>query len=536
MHSFLHYVIMEVRIKRLCNSHFCMNIRYSTVLRVWYYFWIFIGIVLFIFFTANVPCIGEASTRCSGASFHNWNFIYLMYLLAFFYIYVAYKEYKKEPMPFKKSLTVYFPLLIGSLILFFLSPFVTVIGVMAFLAIITLKYRFKNEPISQYADYKPFHFSWRGDKNFDKNFILFFWVTFIFIGEQFPVLTQYLLQGTPTDAPGAKSSFVDNLSPSGIFSSLEIAGVYAILSVLFWLAYRYLNWIIVMVIGGAIGFGLELLFFNHSAANGGTGNGADLGKNFLGAALFFYFIWAALVILPFLIYKGIFKKWQKKGIVIGTIAFLVINILSLSLFAYEKYVIKNVYLGQKCPPQCQGTLKPGQSIPETSPIPESYAFPFYTQSDIRSMGVFDNSGKSPDKEKSDGFDFYPSGNDLKVRSISNGLVSENDLVRELNGNWSVHFVVQANNGDTFIYNFETYSQLQSDAQSDFSNIHVKANQTIKEGDYIGSLHKTNTNSRLHFSVMRGQKAICPANLYDQNTQKILLNLLHASHPGWELCY
>lgn len=122
----------------------------------------------------------------------------------------------------------------------------------------------------------------------------------VFVGEILPVWIQ-TLEGTPSNAPGAKKSMFASL---GMFVPTAI--IYAVLALLFWWLYRKLHWLIIITFAALLGVIMEFSFMRPQEAGG-----PNVVENPLGALIFFIIIWPILLGLPYGIFQGSTRLLKK---------------------------------------------------------------------------------------------------------------------------------------------------------------------------------------------------------------------------------
>jgi len=133
----------------------------------------------------------------------------------------------------------------------------------------------------------------KGNPTLSKWFIFFLFLWAIFVGEILPVWIQ-ALEGTPSDAPGAKESMF-----SGLDMFVPTMIIYTILALLFWWLYRKLHWLIIILLAALLGVIMEFSFMRPQEAGG-----PNVVENPLGALIFFVIIWPILLGLPYGIFQG----------------------------------------------------------------------------------------------------------------------------------------------------------------------------------------------------------------------------------------
>ncbi|MBI2588101.1 hypothetical protein HYW31_00070 [Candidatus Berkelbacteria bacterium] len=150
-------------------------------------------------------------------------------------------------------------------------------------------------------------FSLRGNPNLSKWFILFLFLWAVFVGEILPVWMEKL-EGT-AGQPGAKESMF-----SGLRMFIPTVIIYSILGLFFWWLFRKLHWLIIVFIAIILGVAMEFLLFKPQETSG-----PNVAENPLGALIFFIIIWPILLVLPYLIFRGLSRLKEKfsKNTILG---------------------------------------------------------------------------------------------------------------------------------------------------------------------------------------------------------------------------
>lgn len=178
-------------------------------------------------------------------------------------------------------------------------------------------------------------FSWQGDRTFSAHFIPFFIFGAVFLGEHLPVIIGFLVG--QYGMPGSKPSMLD---VGGISDILVVYVIYSVFGTLLWLLFRYFSWPVVFAGGSLMGWlGEKFLFVQWESEAGG----ADIVRNPLGALASLITAWGLISLVPYFAYQAIGRHWGDHGKRIAVFAVFALNIAGFAFFAYEKYVLENVY-------------------------------------------------------------------------------------------------------------------------------------------------------------------------------------------------
>lgn len=174
-------------------------------------------------------------------------------------------------------------------------------------------------------------FSWRGDRSFSASFIIFFTLAAVFLGEHLPVVIGFL--GNHWSQLDAKPSILDLGGPG---DAGVVFVIYAVFGTILWIFFRYFSWPLILLIGAALGGIAEVfLFINEQNPAEDTVSLAFIISSLI--------IWGGLIsVIPQTIYQKIIRQWGRRGIIIAIVVVVLLNILSVGFFAYQKYVLKRV--------------------------------------------------------------------------------------------------------------------------------------------------------------------------------------------------
>lgn len=183
----------------------------------------------------------------------------------------------------------------------------------------------------KYKGYLSFGFTWQGDRTFPASFIPFFVFGAVFLGEHLPVIIG-MLAGRYS-LPGAKPSPLDlgGLGDVGV-----VFVIFAVFGTILWLLFRFVSWPVVFLGGATLGALAEGFLFVHREAAAG---GADWVSNPLAAILGAVTVWGILSLVPYSLFRQIDRRWGVRGRQVAIAVVLLLNVLSLGFFAYQKYVV-----------------------------------------------------------------------------------------------------------------------------------------------------------------------------------------------------
>jgi len=172
--------------------------------------------------------------------------------------------------------------------------------------------------------------TWRGDKTLPWTFIPFLMLTAVFVGEVLPVVIGIF--GGMFGAYGAKEPIIKTWPDFGI-----VLIIYTVLGSFFWLLYRYISWWIVGLFAFVLAFTLEKWVYSHPEGEIGLTNTMSLG-----AFVQFVIIYFLVLVLPYLVFQAIRRKWNTRGLVVYLIIVIFLNILGLG-FTYYSMVKKGLW-------------------------------------------------------------------------------------------------------------------------------------------------------------------------------------------------
>lgn len=161
--------------------------------------------------------------------------------------------------------------------------------------------------------------------------------------------------------------------------------------------------------------------------------------------------------------------------------------------------------------------------------------PYVNESDMASIQQIFNSNpdlNAPDPSLHyvhDGLDIAPTGNLKPFRAACSGRVlwvlAFDDIV---------NVIIECDSTYTLGYNFEPQSAHTGPTQ--LANIAVVKDQTVSQGDVIGSLYVANALAHVHFSVSKNWVESCPEPYFDSGARNSISNLVHVRFPGTNMCH
>ena len=129
----------------------------------------------------------------------------------------------------------------------------------------------------------------------------------------------------------------------------------------------------------------------------------------------------------------------------------------------------------------------------------------------------------------DGMDIYPDENLKPFQAVCDGRVRW-----MYTGDEQVIVMLACNSTYTAEYNFET--QAPNTGQIQLANIQVTEGQAVSQGDIIGRLYVGDPAAHVHFSLYKNWVPTCPEPYFSPAAKTSMLNLLHETYPGADLCY
>lgn len=369
---------------------------------------------------------------------------------------------------------------------------------------------------------------WKSDYDFPLSFILFFIFAGIFLGEHLPVIGQYL-GGDPINDPTAKVSILD----VGGLSDIGVAPViYGVFGAVLWLLYRFLDWRLVLISGAAVGSLAEWFLFTGQKIE-------DRGPipTPFGATVFFVIVWSIITLVPYFIYRAIGRKWGSRGRRIAILAVVILNILSVAFFAYEKYILHNSYKNFRNERESSGQQKPQ---PQNQQFYADFNLiaPYANEADISSINEsFSNTEASPWGFKHSGIDFMTSVDLVPFRAVTDGVIINLTTSKESDQQgWHTSLCID-HAPYLICYNFETFSSNQAVGERQKANILIKNGDHVQQGDLIGKLVYGGNGAHVDFGVIPpGQDRSCPEPYFTKDAKISVLRLIHKDHPTWQMCY
>lgn len=163
------------------------------------------------------------------------------------------------------------------------------------------------------------------------SFILFFVLTFFLIGEQLPALPTYLIgPGLGENRSDTKVHILDLARGDALHRPIA----YVIIGTIIWALFRAFPWPIAWIIGASL-WVLEQL----------TLTPLDQRPSLSHTIFFTLTFWVVLTLVPYFIYRWVDRTWGGKGKRNAILITLTINLLVLSFFAYQIYILGHSYRG-----------------------------------------------------------------------------------------------------------------------------------------------------------------------------------------------
>lgn len=156
--------------------------------------------------------------------------------------------------------------------------------------------------------------------------------------------------------------------------------------------------------------------------------------------------------------------------------------------------------------------------------------PYVNESDMSDvMESFSTVNSSPWGFVHDGIDIFPQGDLKPFQAVCSGRVFRIFVFSE-----QVTVVIACNSAYLAGYHFETQSP--DTGQDQLDNIMVVEGQEVSQGNIIGYLYAPNENAHVHFSLYKNTIPICPEAYFSLENRNSILNLIHVTFPGANMCY
>jgi hypothetical protein len=170
--------------------------------------------------------------------------------------------------------------------------------------------------------------------------------------------------------------------------------------------------------------------------------------------------------------------------------------------------------------------------------PPSMITPYVSTSDIASINeAYSASDNAPWGFIHKGIDFFPTDNYKPFRAVFSGVIKEIKLWQGAQiSNSKVDVTLEFDSSFSAVYYFEFFSQDTADEQIQLNNILVSEGQSVSQGDVIGKLYMAGGGSHVHFSLIKDGEMICPEPCFTQEAKNSILEILHKTYPGSEMCY
>lgn len=194
--------------------------------------------------------------------------------------------------------------------------------------------------------------------------------------------------------------------------------------------------------------------------------------------------------------------------------------------------------------------------------PPPLVTPYANESDMTEIqAAFSSDNSSPPWGfVHDGIDMSPQGDLKSFQAACSGTVDSVDLRQAgAESNWQVEVLIQCDDyvddpdmGRYFIpfsvvYFFEPMSNKLADGATQLTNVIVAKDDTVSQGDIIGSLHVAGEGAHVQFGLeMFGSSffsalgvtgiPLCPEPHFSTTAKDSILNLLHVVWPSATMCY
>lgn len=103
----------------------------------------------------------------------------------------------------------------------------------------------------------------------------------------------------------------------------------------------------------------------------------------------------------------------------------------------------------------------------------------------------------------------------------------------------VNIGIRFNNSIVLHYNFEPWTTSRSEADLQLQMIKVKVGDWVTKGSVIADFLSCNESAHVHFSLdkISGNTGnVCPQPHFSAGAYDEMMNLIHAYHADWEMCY
>lgn len=158
--------------------------------------------------------------------------------------------------------------------------------------------------------------------------------------------------------------------------------------------------------------------------------------------------------------------------------------------------------------------------------------PYVNKSDMKQIkDVFSSDHTiDPPGRVHDGLDIYPTENLKPFQAVCSGRVQ---TIYTFND--QVTIFIACNSTYTAEYNFE--AQAPDTGQTQLDNIMVAVEQTVSQGDIIGSLYSAENieAAHVHFSFHKNWIPSCPEPYFSQGDRDSIVELIHEANPILNMC-
>ena len=104
-----------------------------------------------------------------------------------------------------------------------------------------------------------------------------------------------------------------------------------------------------------------------------------------------------------------------------------------------------------------------------------------------------------------------------------------------NGFYQVNVTVDLLNAYRVVYAFEPMTSSIADRDEQLGYIEVLEDQTVAEGDTIGSLLQAGAYAHVHFGFLDQYSQICPEPFLSGPVRTELRDLIQRDYPQYEIC-
>ena len=159
---------------------------------------------------------------------------------------------------------------------------------------------------------------------------------------------------------------------------------------------------------------------------------------------------------------------------------------------------------------------------------DNYAFnEGYSESDACPWGFEHN-----------GLDFFLLNNS-KVIAAAPGLVEEirwRDYGEGVVNRYHISMSIRFNKDITLGYNFEPWTQLESDKDKQLAMFKVQEGDWVELGQEIARFLYVEESAHIHFDISLNHEQTCPQPYFSTEGYNEMMEMIHSFNPSWNMCY